>query len=557
MVNYDSVREMLNVTENMQHLVNNAGHDDDTMTFEGVDWFPFNGMPASQIFVSGNSFIGLGANAEHLLVCRRDAKMWHFYREEATLFGIYRVLKIRWEGYAQYNSAAESVALQYEWLFIETGDMFLNIIKAPESSGYLGSSRINSGMHQSFTVETSRQQYISFYHLDDMGEQFSIDYNIIEIEPPFERRYLMEDGDGIMYRVEHEKAFVDSIGFTGCQLIRTGIVPDQDTRVKVRFQTSQFGDYALFGCRKSTSEAKFGVFLTSSTQISGQFGTESVTEEADEYSRIDVEIELAADGLKRDGVVIAEFAECGFISPCELTVGTYNTDGRLDSHFFRGWIYGIEVWQGEEKMLDLIPCIDEKVRVCFYDRVRGGCFYNEGTGSFGYADSQQEAERCTRLIEVETGEINADLFRRQGFENFPQSEVFTRLVNPKLYYWQDSDAVLPIIRAEVLAVPPAQIVYSKNTQMTDSTILGVEKVEIESDDTTLFAFSFDGGETWKAYIDNAWVVLSEDASGINRESVEAIGTDGWAVAKETNQYMIRFTLLEGGYVNRIIVHYLN
>ena len=39
MVNYDSVREMLNVTENMQHLVNNVGHDDDTMTFEGVDWF--------------------------------------------------------------------------------------------------------------------------------------------------------------------------------------------------------------------------------------------------------------------------------------------------------------------------------------------------------------------------------------------------------------------------------------------------------------------------------------------------------------------------------------
>ena len=60
-----------------------------------------------------------------------------------------------------------------------------------------------------------------------------------------------------------------------------------------------------------------------------------------------------------------------------------------------------------------------------------------------------------------------------------------------------------------------------------------------------------------AYIDNAWVALSEDTSGINRESVEAIGTDGWAAAKEMNQYMIRFTLLEGGYVNRIIVHYLN
>jgi len=54
-----------------------------------------------------------------------------------------------------------------------------------------------------------------------------------------------------------------------------------------------------------------------------------------------------------------------------------------------------------------------------------------------------------------------------------------------------------------------------------------------------------------------WVTLSEVTSGINRETVEAIGTDAWNEACTDKQYKIRFTLLEGGYVNRIIVHYLN
>ena len=80
MANYSYIEEMLNTTENMQHLVVSTGHDDDTMTFDGVDWFMFNGIKASSLYVSGNSWIGLGANTEQFLVCRRDAKMWDFYR---------------------------------------------------------------------------------------------------------------------------------------------------------------------------------------------------------------------------------------------------------------------------------------------------------------------------------------------------------------------------------------------------------------------------------------------------------------------------------------------
>lgn len=142
-------------------------------------------------------------------------------------------------------------------------------------------------------------------------------------------------------------------------------------------------------------------------------------------------------------------------------------------------------------------------------------------------------------------------------KHFPKDVIFSRLANPTLYYWQDSDSELPQIYANLKAVPPVQMVYSKNTEMNDSTILGIESVEIDSDDNTLVAFSFDGGSTWKAYAEGRWVVLSEETSGMNRESIKTIGTDAWNDAVTDRQYKIRFALREDGFVNRITVHYLN
>ena len=205
----------------------------------------------------------------------------------------------------------------------------------------------------------------------------------------------------------------------------------------------------------------------------------------------------------------------------------------------------------------MLPCIDESLQVCVYDNLSGICFYNSGSGKFGYVDSTGKYDEATKLVEVNIEELTADVIKAEGFEDFPRNEVLTRLVNPSLLYWHDSENALPEFQVVLKAVPPVQTLYSKNTEMTDSTILGIEKVEIDADDTTLFAFSFDGGITWKAYIENAWVNLSEETSGMSRETVEAIGTDAWAIANEQMQYMVRFTLIEGGYVNRIIIHYIN
>ena len=557
MADYNSIEEMMNTTENMMKLVNNTGHDDDTVTIDGVDWFFFNGNRASTLYINGNSWIGLGSNSEQLLVCRRDAKLWNLYREEATLFGTYKVLKIRWEGYAQYNSTSQDVAMKYEWFFLENGNMFLNFITPPANGSYLGTSRVIAASTYNLSIKAGQQTYISFFTQNETGTAFEVAYTIMDVQAPFERKYLMSDKDGKYYRLEHDKAFVNAIQLKGYQFIRTGIVPNQDTKVSVTFQTNSFNDAALFGARLSTAEQKFGVFLSNSTTIHGQYNTESINATVDEYAGIIVTVELSKSGLLRDGVLIAEFTEAEFECPVEMTVGTINTNETIDTRYFNGLIYNISVWQGEEQVLNLVPCVDEQVQPCFYDTLTEVCYYNDGHGVFGFVDEEGVFDAATHLVEVEVEELTAEVFHQKGFVDFPRDIIFGRLVNPMLLYWQDSDVELPVYKMNLVAVPPPQVVYSKNTEMIDSTILGIEKVTIEADDTTLFAFSFDSGETWKAYIENAWVNLSEETSGMNRETVEAIGTDAWNEACTNKQYMVRFTLIEGGYVNRVIVHYLN
>ena len=557
MANYNSLEDMMGNRENMECLVNNSRHDDDVMQFVGVDWFKFNNTLISNIFVSGNSFIGLGANAEHLLVCRRDAAMYSFYREEGEIYGTYKFLKLRWEGYAQYNNTSEDVRLYYEWFFFDTGDMLLNIIKAPNAAGYLGSNRINGSTNKDFAVAVTQQQYITFYHKDENGKQFDIEYKLIDLMPPFDSKYLLSDKDGKFYRLMHNKAFVDSIIFNRGQCIRTGLMPGNDMRISVSFKTTTFGNAALFGARTTDKTDMFGVFLTDSKHITCVYGGQSITEEVDDYNDVPITLELSAEGLKRDGIAIMTFEESVFTSACELVIGTINTAEKLDSRYFRGTVYGIDLWQGEEQKLHLVPCVDEQVRACFYNTISESTYLNNGFGKFSYEDENLIFDTESYLEEVPVTRLSASAFRQYGFDDFPRDVIISRLVNPTLYHWQDADIELPPISAKITATPPVQLVYSKNTEMNDSTILGIESVEIDSDDNTLFAFSFDGGTTWKAYTDGRWMTLSEKTSGMNRESVKAVGTDAWNEAAADRQYKIRFALREGGYVNKIVVHYLN
>lgn len=133
-MNYASVEELLaSGIENMTVIRNNSKQDDGVDTVQGVDWFKYNGVVASNIYVSGNSFIGFGSNEEHLKVNRRDGAMYYLYREEGTLNNKHRFLKIRWEGTTYYNSNTYQYKLAYDVILWSTGDISLHLVSYPTS----------------------------------------------------------------------------------------------------------------------------------------------------------------------------------------------------------------------------------------------------------------------------------------------------------------------------------------------------------------------------------------------------------------------------------------
>ena len=173
MANFASLDLLLGTTVGMEVLRNNVKQDDGTDTITGVGWFKFNNVIASNLYASGNSWIGFGAASEQLKVWRRDTAMFYLYRQEGTI-GSTKFLKIRWEGYSHYSTTDVSDALKYEVFLFEDGGLYLNFITVPDSS-YVGTNQLVCGSNAySFGVSASTPIEYSFYPQDAMGSTWLV-----------------------------------------------------------------------------------------------------------------------------------------------------------------------------------------------------------------------------------------------------------------------------------------------------------------------------------------------------------------------------------------------
>lgn len=136
MADYTSIQEMLAAgTANMTVIRNNSKQDDGVDTVAtGITWFYFNGVLVTNVYAAGNSFIGFGANAEHLRVNRRDAAMYYLYKETGTIYGT-KFFKLRWRGYSYYNQTSDAYLQQYDVFLFDDGRIFLNFFDVPPTTG--------------------------------------------------------------------------------------------------------------------------------------------------------------------------------------------------------------------------------------------------------------------------------------------------------------------------------------------------------------------------------------------------------------------------------------
>lgn len=134
MANYTTIQAAIDAdTTNMTVLRNNSKNDDGTTTYAtGIDWFKFNGVVVSNIYSSGNSWIGFGTSSEQLKVNRRDCAVWYEYKETGTI-GRSRFFKFRWRGYSRYSQTAAANLQEFEFFLFDTGQILLRFFTVPTS----------------------------------------------------------------------------------------------------------------------------------------------------------------------------------------------------------------------------------------------------------------------------------------------------------------------------------------------------------------------------------------------------------------------------------------
>lgn len=187
MANYTSIDDIVAGVENATQLRTNSKQDDRTDTITGVDWFSYKGTVCNNIYVNGNSWIGLGASSEHLKVNKRDGAMWNLWREEGnfvTLLSTIRFLRIRWNGYTRYNSTATSALLTYDVILFDTGDIMLYVADIP-TSDYTGIFSLDGVTYDKPTVEN---RYVTFYLQSDGS--YAVKYAPIDLAI---KKYLVRD----------------------------------------------------------------------------------------------------------------------------------------------------------------------------------------------------------------------------------------------------------------------------------------------------------------------------------------------------------------------------
>lgn len=366
MFDYGTIEDLLRSTEHMEILRNNSLQDDGTDIVNGVDWFQYNGKTASKLYVSGNSWIGFGENSEHLKIVRRDTDLMTLRREEGTIWGTYRFLRIRWEGYSVHGNRIDATRMIWEAILFDTGEICVSFDTIPTNSSYLADSTLVTG-NNTITFTPLAGKTISFKPKDETGSSFEYIEHAPVFLDPYNRRYLITDNAGEIYTV-------------------------------------------------------------------------------------------------------------------------------------------------------------------------GG----------------------NALIKLENTELTAELFETYGVQDIPNGNLLVALNDPTILYWHDSENYFPDLKVKYTGVPIPQVLYSENIDMSDSTILGIEKVTADCSDEVMFAVSFDDGENWWSCVDGRWSKLSEEKSGMSKVALEAISVDSWKEKAVTGQLKYRFIIGgEDGYLKSITTDYLN
>ena len=316
--NYNSVEELFAAgITNMDVIRNNSKQDDGEDTVTGVDWFKFNNIIASSIYASGNTWFGFGSSSEQLKVNRRDTSSYYVYREEGTLFGVYKFLKIRWSGYSYYSNTSDSCKLTYDVVLWDSGNISLHMVDIP-TDYYNGTFELVAASTLTYTAPTKDSPDVTFFTQNENNTVYTAENALISIEPPYTRKYMVR-AQGTLYTVSDGVLTALGTSAVTAELFRTqgadevpttallnGLV---DPEILYFADTTEYKIVPLTAVQKATPLTQTVETPDYDMSHSSIFGIKSVVVDAGSSIRFAVSFDSGSTWLEYNGTDWVETAD--------------------------------------------------------------------------------------------------------------------------------------------------------------------------------------------------------------------------------------------------------
>ena len=368
---------------------------------------------------------------------------------------------------------------------------------------------------------------------------------------------------------------MEYIQTTAVQYINTGIIPDDDTEIEMKYSVQSYGTYGshMLSCA--------GFYFPFPRSYGGtphffysRRSSEARVELQPVFSTPYTVRAFPNDKITIDGTAYNAASDGGKTITATLYMCTYGGNPGNASYTGKVRIYYCKIWQAGSLIRDYVPMWSKGI-AGMYDKVQRKFYASEGTSAFfagPMLGSLYDRKYLIRmggtlytisssgLTPLTETEVTADLFRTYGFDEVPTGNLYMEgMVDPELLYWQDSQDELPTLTVTVKGTPPLpQMFTSEAMDLTHESIAGINYAEVDASEDVRFAISFDGGTTWKAFDGAAWFEVSDTAPGMLASTMNAITAEQWAEIVVLDSYMVRFWLPNvTAYVASVVMHYIN
>ena len=162
--------------------------------------------------------------------------------------------------------------------------------------------------------------------------------------------------------VSKEYARVPYIQFTGEQIVDTGIICNQNTKIKVVFTREKSSQHYILGVASSSNKASVTMYCGGNWRFGDKATSKNpITNEEMIYSGILDNSQITMTSSK---TAISDVNN--FIAVGSLLLGSCrNSDGTIGAAQYTGKIYSLEIWQDGQLVAQLLPVINKEGKYGF------------------------------------------------------------------------------------------------------------------------------------------------------------------------------------------------